>query len=264
MNPIHYYIIDPTKNITALADTPVAPADRPAVAARIMEQEPSCEQVGFVSADGAPCLAMAGGEFCGNAAMSAAALYCSRTGIAPGETRRVTLTVSGADRPVPVEVTAEGAASFACAVGMPPPERVAEETFSLGARELTLPVVYFPGIAHIIVPKDRLSEAEAEGTVKDWCRQLGVPGLGVMLFDRAALMLRPLVYIPAADTLFWESSCASGTAAAGVWLARTAGQAADVTLREPGGCLRVQAEGERIRLSGRVDVLSEHTVLMEY
>ena len=270
MNPLYYYIhyniADPTKNITALADSPVPPEHRPAVAARIMEQEPSCEQVGFVDFDsgGAPCLAMAGGEFCGNASMSAAALYCSRSGITPGETRRVTLTVSGMDQPVPVDVTAEGGAAFSCTVQMPPPVRVTEETLPLGVRQLTLPAVYFPGITHIIVAKDELSAAEAEGAVKDWCRRLGAAGLGVMLFDRAALTLRPLVYVPAADTLFWENSCASGTCAAGVWLARTMGQTADVTVREPGGSLRVQAEGERILLSGRVNLLAEHTILIEY
>ena len=265
MNAIHYYIIDPTKNITALAETPVTPERRPAVAARIMEREPTCEQVGFVRVDGrgAPRLEMAGGEFCGNAAMSAAALYCAENGITPGETRLVTLSVSGADRPVEVSVTAENGTAFACTVQMPPPERIAEETLPFGGRELTLPVVYCPGIAHIMVTKDELSEAQAETAVKDWCRRLAVPGLGVMLLDRAALMLRPLVYIPAADTLCWESSCASGTGAVGAYLAREAGLAADVTLREPGGSLRVRAEGERILLSGRAKLLSERQITVD-
>ncbi len=261
MNGIHYYLLDPTKNITALADTPVALEDRPAVAARIMQEEPSCEQVGFVDFSGeTPRLEMAGGEFCGNAAMSAAALYCANNGVAAGEARRVTLTVSGADAPVEVTVTAESGASFACTVAMPPPDRIAKETLPLGKRQLSLPVVYCPGIAHIMVTEDELTAAEAEAAVKDWCAALGVQALGVMFLDRNALTLRPLVYVPAADTLFWESSCASGTCAAGAYLAHLTGREVTLTLSEPGGALRVQTGQQGApQLSGRVAILKEWT-----
>ena len=262
MNAIHYYILDPTKNITALADTPVAPALRPAVAARIMAQEPTCEQVGFVRLEGrgAPRLEMAGGEFCGNASMAAAALYCAKNGATPGETRRVTLSVSGADRPVEASVTAQSDGAFVCTVQMPPPERIAAETLPLGGRQFTLPVVYCPGIAHIMVTKDELSEAEAARAVRDWCARLSVAGLGIMLFDPAACSLKPLVFIPAADTLVWENSCASGTGALGAYLADQTGREAMLTLTEPGGKLRVRAlPGEAPLLTGTVMLCAEHT-----
>ena len=106
MTALHYYIADPTKNITALVETPVPAASRPFVASRVMEREPACEQVGFVYRGGAgePCLAMAGGEFCGNASLSAAALFGEQAGLRPGETRDMRLSVSGAEEPVPVTV----------------------------------------------------------------------------------------------------------------------------------------------------------------
>ena len=261
MNGIHYYLLDPTKNITALADTPTAPEDRPAAAARIMQEEPSCEQVGFVDFSGeTPRLEMAGGEFCGNAAMSAAALYCANNGITAGETRRVTLAVSGAAKPVEVVVTAKDGA-FACTVRMPAPERIAEETLSLGGRKMTLPVVCCPGIAHIMVTEDELTPAEAQAAVKGWCATLGVQALGVMLLDENALSLRPLVYVPAADTLCWESSCASGTCAVGAYLARRSGREVTLTFSEPGGTLRVQTgpQGEPL-LSGGVTIRKERTI----
>ena len=69
-------IFDPTGNITALVESPVAPEEQSAVAARIMERFPQVEQVGFVRLpreSAAPVeLCMAGGEFCGNASMSGA------------------------------------------------------------------------------------------------------------------------------------------------------------------------------------------------
>ncbi|MBQ6065342.1 MAG: hypothetical protein IJK89_00845 [Clostridia bacterium] len=261
MTALHYYLIDPTKNITALADTPISPESRPALAARIMNEEPSCEQVGFVDFSGkTPRLDMAGGEFCGNAAMSAAALYCANCGIPAGGTRRVTLDVSGADKPVEVAV-AEQNGAFACTVAMPAPERISKETLFLGNRQLSLPVVYCPGIAHIMVTEDELTTAEAESALKGWCAALATQALGVMFLDRDALTLRPLVYVPAADTLCWESSCASGTCAAGAYLADRAERDVALTLSEPGGTLRVQTgpQSESL-LSGRVAILKERTV----
>ena len=259
MTPLRYYLADPTKNITALVETPVPAASRPFAARRIMEKEPACEQVGFVSrnAGGEPCLAMAGGEFCGNASMSAAALFCEKDGIAPGETRAVCLTVSGAAEPVPVRVTAGEEGFFSCTVRMPPPERILTADLPLDGKNLSLPAVFFPGIAHIMVTKDELDAARAERVIRDWCNRLGAAGLGVMLYDESGRSLRPLVYIPGSDTLFWESSCASGTAALGAFLAERSGEVA-LTVTEPGGTLRVRATPEgTVDLSGQVRILGE-------
>ena len=77
--PLSYALLDPTGNMTLLAETPVPEAAQPLTAKRLMALEPATEQVGFVSKteDGIG-LRMAGGEFCGNASMSAAVLYLLR------------------------------------------------------------------------------------------------------------------------------------------------------------------------------------------
>ena len=83
-----------------------------------------------------------------------------------------------------------------------------------------------------------------------------------MLFDEKALTLRPMVYVPAADTMFWESSCASGSAAIGAYLTGKTGEQVDLFLKEPGGTLRVNAApGCGVRLSGQVTVRSEGTMI---
>lgn len=263
MTTLHYYIADPTKNITALVETPVPAASRPFAAAQIMAREPACEQVGFVCRDGAgqPCLSMAGGEFCGNASMAAAALYCAENGIQEGETRVLRLCVSGAAAPVPVTVTPQQDGSFACTVRMPAPERIAAAQLPLDGKEFSLPVVYLPGIAHIIAAKDELNAETAERAVRDWCGRLGAAGLGIMLFDEVRQSLRPLVYVPAADTLCWESSCASGTAALGALLAKEAEGDVSLAVAEPGGTLlvRAAASGE-IDLTGRVAITEKKII----
>ena len=76
---LKYSIFDPSGNITALVETHINNDSQPEVADEIMKAHPEVEQVGFVYFDAIrpvpTYLRMAGGEFCGNATMSAAALY---------------------------------------------------------------------------------------------------------------------------------------------------------------------------------------------
>lgn len=249
---LEYIIADPTGNITALVLTPVPPAEQPRMAAALMAREPSVEQTGFLRPGGdGPELRMAGGEFCGNATLSAAAVFARERGLAPGEYLPLPVRVSGAPGPVRVCVTALADGSFSGSVEMPPPETVGMKTLKLDGREISLPCVEFPGITHIIAPGDMDRDA-AERAARAWCRGLGADALGLMLLDERARRLTPLVYVPAGDTLFWESSCASGTAAAGAWLCQRDGVKRRLTLSEPGGKLDVTAKPGWILLGGRV------------
>lgn len=244
---ILYSLLDPTGNLTILVETPVAVSAQPRVAALLMAQEPMAEQVGFLSPGGKGydlALRMAGGEFCGNAAMSAAALLHLRNFLPDGICR---VSVSGAERPVEVEVRGDGSDyACLCRVEMPRPLRIGE---AFGA-----PLVEFPGISHQIltVPTSR---AAAEAAVKERCAALGAEALGLMLLSRDGASLTPLVYVPGADTLCWESSCASGTAAVGAHFAAKYGAETTLSLREPGGVLRVTAAPDgAIFLAGRARI----------
>lgn len=258
---LKYYLVDPTKNITALAVSPVPPKDYAETAARIMKEEPACEQVGFLTCgpEDEWALDMAGGEFCGNASLSAAALIGSFGSLPPGQTKEILLRVSGAPEKVRVKLTA-GAADYTGEVTMPPPLNIAEERLPLGTETLPLPVVYFPGIAHIIAPADLADDKTAEEAVRRWCGQLGTAGLGLMLYSPEQESLRPLVYIPGADTLFWESSCASGATAVGAYTLWKTGKPAVLSLRQPGGTLRIEATQTALRLTGRAKILGCRTL----
>ena len=248
---LHYYLLDPTKNMTILVETPVPAESQPFVASALLRAEPAAEQVGFVSPGAEDCdtaLRMAGGEFCGNATMSAAALFCMKNGIS-GKTVRV--RASGAEAPVTVEVRAAGN-GYACTVDMPRPKRI---TQSFGC-----PLVEFDGISHMIVTEP-MERAAAEAAVKARCTALGADGLGLMLLDEAAETLTPLVYIPCGDTLYWEHSCASGSAAVGAYLAARRSGEIDLALREPGGILRVKAAPDGPIFLGGTVILTKETVL---
>ena len=247
---MHIY---PTGNITALVETDVDIEDQPAAAARIMELEPDVEQVGFISyagntADGSVpvSLRMAGGEFCGNAAMCAAALFAIRSGL---QGDAVPVRISGATAPVLVRLKRQAEGSFGAAAEIPPAIRIGMVD--------TLPIVEMEGISHIIIEPDsglfgiKEDSALAESLLRQWCGALGADCLGMMFLSEAATgaaiagesrVLTPLVYVPGADTMFWENSCASGSAAAGMYLAARTGAPVDVTFDEPAGRLRVESD----------------------
>ncbi|MBQ0133577.1 MAG: hypothetical protein KBS46_00300 [Clostridiales bacterium] len=240
------YLYDPTGNMTVLVEGEVSAEERRTVADGLMARCPEAEQLGFLSGGREGCdirLDMAGGEFCGNAAMCAAAHFARTHG---GGDRLVTVSVSGEEKPLQVRLE-QRADGFAGRVHMPLPLSV--EEVRLG--EHTLPLVRFAGISHLI-SDGILARQEAEENIRRWCAQLGADCLGVMLYDRLRGQLAPLVYVANIDTLFWENSCASGSAAVGVWLYAREGKSVSASFSEPGGVLAAECDGENLILRGSV------------
>ncbi len=265
---MRYCIVDPTGNITALVESEVEVARQPSVAAELMQRHPEVEQVGFVRlvSGGAPgeplvgTLRMAGGEFCGNASISAAALCLLRAEEALGanivrqgsaqDPCVASMRVSGAAHPVEVRLFRESAKAFKAAIHMPEAKDLSQKALSYGGVSAEVPVVELEGISHLVIeannPFFSLLErhAAAEEAVKVWCGQLGADGLGLMFLEKEgpSRKLTPLVYVADGDTVFWEHSCASGSAATTLYLAKQTGAPVDQELVEPGGSLRVTCD----------------------
>lgn len=259
MMQIQYIKTDPTKNITVLVETSVPQALQAAAAEALMRRIPGCEQVGFIGrADGCDAaLRMMGGEFCGNASMSLAAVFAQKV----GTEGNFTLKVSGAAAPIKVYITKDGNA-YRGRVSMPLPTGIEKYDFGRYSAE----VVRFPGIAHAIVTAP-MSAALAEMLIREWNAQVGAEAFGIMLFDETAGTLTPIVYVRSTDTVVRESSCASGTAATAALMAVRNGSAS-LALREPGGILTAQATAEddrvtELTLDGEVRILETGTVAID-
>lgn len=269
-------IFDPTGNITALVESSVAPEEQSAAAARIMERFPRVEQVGFVRLpreSAAPVeLCMAGGEFCGNASMSAAALSVLRRGSAADESgwETLRLRVRGVSREVEVRLRQESADTFLASVQMPPARLLEERVFPFGALRDPLAVVQMEGISHAIVTPGsafftlRDDRDAAEEAARRICAALGAKAFGMMFLEGEAprLRLTPLVFVPESGTMCWENSCASGSAAVAAALAERGGAPVRAELEEPGGVLAVESAGLRgeTRLSGRTRLVGQTSV----
>ncbi len=249
-----YSLFDPTGNRTILVQTPVPEADQPEIAAKLMELEPETEQVGFYQETNPIRLRMAGGEFCGNATMSAAVLSAEH---ANAEALDAVISVSGAADPVPASVKKQPEGYWIGTVEMPKPKALTEVLLP-GAG--TVPVVEFDGIAHVILEQP-LPRPLAERSAPAWCEKLGADALGLLFLDKRTGGLTPLVYVPAAGTLCWEKSCASGTTAVGYYLAREQGEPVTATLRQPGGVLKIAADPDgSLMLTGAVRQLDTKTI----
>lgn len=319
---LQYSILNPTGNITALVESPVPIKMQPSAATEIMQRHPEVEQVGFVTYENLPVhgtfgealpvlgsqgeilpvhgshgetrpvhgsLRMAGGEFCGNATMSAAALYLLRHHTKKPAASEIEycvhLRVSGADEPVEVRLKQENQpetpvqtqgipvrarTSFLASVHMPRPLSIAETTFSHGGVTGTLPFVRMRGISHVLIEPHtpffrlRADRTDAGHAIREWCSLLEADGLGLMFLEHVSTETRltPLVYIPGSGTMFWENSCASGSSAVGMILAARAGKTLRLPLHEPGGILSVTSDPDTLKtwLSGQVHLVNKQTL----
>ena len=281
-------VADPANNITVFVLEYDGNSAKPADIARAILAEKSlgAEQVGFVIPPGysAPGpyaglwrLEMAGGEFCGNAARSFG-LYVARLQELKGWAR-VFVSVSGAAAPVLVEANVELGRARA---EMPKPAAIE----SLVYKDRSLPVLVFEGITHIIAP-DLEAGRDTFFAIKSLAEeQFSAPGveaaelgsgpsgpsagsgpsspaagsgqsafsaLGVMFYDTASRFLRPAVYVRSTDSLVFESSCGSGSAALGVWLNRDRQEGtASYGIAQPGGLI----ETEVVKKAGKITGLT--------
>ena len=174
----------------------------------------------------------------------------------------VRLHVSGTTQPVEVSLRHTAAAAFSAELQMPPALEITERDFTFEKLQGALPLVRMEGISHIIIESASpffmlLSDRPAaECAVRRFCEELGADGLGLLFLEGEGSERRmtPLVFIPGSSTVFWENSCASGSAAVGMYLADQKAAAVSVLLHEPGGDLLVSSDRNAglTRLRGRV------------
>ncbi|MDR1319490.1 MAG: hypothetical protein LBJ90_07685 [Treponema sp.] len=266
---------------SAKDEEPCPPARRAAIAkALLADLSLGAEQVGFVipakphtlrwkqtksgggAAEGLWRLEMMGGEFCGNAARSFGLFVARETGLAGKGT--VTIGISGAAEPLAVHVDTE---TGSAAAEMPLP--LAEETLEYEGRPL--PVYVFEGITHVIAEGFEADESLTRALLRLYRPAAGQPppaAFGVMFYDAARRFMKPAVYVAATDSLVFESSCGSGSAALGVWLARAGeesfeisqpGGVIEVTTVKRGGEIRRVTIGGKVGLSGRLSFAARGT-----
>ena len=244
---VEFVKISPTQNMTILITSLVDRRLHRDVAQKIMAYDNVyAEQVGFVESPENPKalarLQMAGGEFCGNASLSLCAYLIWKGDVKCEyeEQRTVPIEVSGSSDVLYCDVKKRDG-YFLAKINMPVPEAVGSFDSEIAG---SLPVVYMPGITHVIV------DTNETGVSKDLLVETFVSNsdpftkedaFGIMFYDRKTCSIEPFVYVKTMGTKVWERGCGSGSAALGAYLAHLAGESVKVDVAQPGGIITVEA-----------------------
>ena len=202
----------------------------PALCAFLQSSEMLCaEQLGYVDTE-KKRLFMSGGEFCLNASRAFGALLDLER---PTRQRSYTMSVSGLDDPVQVDVTGD-CPDYCCTARLP----LAADSLIRLDRDACL--VRLPGISHLLLPcaggRPPDNPARLAGHLR---RQHGLEACDAcgVVWWRGGRRPRiwPLVHVRATGTDYLENSCGSGSLALALALAGSSG--ASLEIEQPGGSL---------------------------
>ncbi|MDR2864240.1 MAG: hypothetical protein LBV68_01355 [Spirochaetaceae bacterium] len=224
----------------------------------LADKQLKAEQLGFIKEPRRTNefwrLDMAGGEFCGNAAR-AFGFYAAYSEGSRGA-GRIIIEMSGAAVPLSVDYDIPDAVSgilngdisgFA-STAIPLPRK--RKTISYQGREC--PLYIFDGIHHLIIEDTPGGEdcffalkglAEKEAGLAD--------AFGVLFYNRAEDILQPVVFVRALNTMTFESSCGSGSAAFACeyFINKSEGEGS-VLVRQPGGVIKASVVKNRGEIAG--------------
>lgn len=214
---IEYYVLDPAKNITAIVTGDVPEGKRAEIAESIMKENKEIEQVGFIKVHGESCYLDMAGGE-----------FC-------GNAVRCASLVSKSNKVICCgqEIKCEGSLAY----------------LPKDLKGITHTIIELPYEQH------SASKAKYEKLIKELAE--GSDAFGIMLFDEKELRLTPLVYVSVINTMFWENSCASGTAALANYFLDKYGKALKLDIKEPGGIISIESDPslDYIKLDSEIDIL---------
>lgn len=264
--PVQFVKLSPASNTTVLVTSRHPAAQYCAIADRLLRAEHvHAEQVGFILPPRSPQaqarLHMAGDEFCANATLSLAAWHAAT--LALQGRAELLIETSGTQRALPCQVE-PAAAGYRCQLEIPWPQRI--EPYPLPGIEHAGLVRYADAV-HLVVEgagSDPLLRERAQQLAGELAARETASVVGIMLYDRHRRELAPLVSVPALGSLIWESSCGSGTAAVGAYLAAKTDAPVNTSVKQPGGTTRVFADSSRaeataLRICTEVNIVAEGT-----
>lgn len=229
---ISYEVLSPGGNITALVRDTVSREAHAAIARRIMEGDPSIEQVGFIEPptqkDVAFRLQMMGGEFCVGASLAAAFLLGE-------ENRQLSFEVSGFEEVVMAK-RSHGSVELLV------PGSIVSMTEKCGGGVR----VDLIGIRFVVL-SGPCSAREARMLIRQHKGTFPAVGAIQTSSTRAGLTIVPHVWVRDTDTYIEETACGSGSIAA---VLACAGSEGEVCVLQPSGTMykiAITREGDGIK-----------------
>lgn len=267
---LNFVKVNPVENMTIFIMDQIPRKDHKSLSNKIMDYNNlHGEQVGFIeraASEDMLRLQMMGGEFCGNATRSLAALMVHNDYPQIKKEKEkylVDLEVSGMEESIRCEVEKLDGNKYLSKIEMAPPISIEEVSIDFEGEDLEFTRVNFEGIIHFIVDKDKIDDKNKfYRRIKDSLEDSDYEAFGIMYYDFKDDFMEPLVYVRSTDSLFWERSCASGTCAYGAYLSHKNKGNIHVDIDQPGGSLNVDVEYkdgkiEKIYLDGKVEIVGQ-------
>jgi diaminopimelate epimerase len=233
----------PAQNTTVLITSYCPQSYYSAVAEKAMNYDYlHAEQVGFIvppsKEDSVIGLEMAGGEFCGNATLSAAAYVMYKKLI---DKDNFHIDVSGADEPIRCRVEKVSTYRYNTSCIMPLAKRIDEMELELLAKTVKGYIVEFEGISHFVLEtKEEFAEySEVTQALK---KVIDTNAIGVIPYKTlkdGSYKIKPFVHVKKINTNIFERGCGSGSLALGIYLKKVGGVSKEIEVVQPGGVIRV-------------------------
>lgn len=259
-NQYEYTILRPGGNDQMLIKGIVPKNKRRRINDEMIKRFPNVEQVSFYQFDldnNLANLELAGGEFCGNATRSLAYLLLR------GQTGEVSIKVSGTTSKLRAGVRQKNTA-FA---QMPVSKFKAVEKLRPNLFRIDL-----EGITHLIYKQSRPTIKDLKQYAFEILRKENlinsVPAAGVMFITEKEqfIDLEPVVWVRDIETLLYETACASGTAAVGIWKAlQSKERSTKVKVLQPTGkfieaeVTKNESSGLDVYINGEIESLKKGT-----
>ena len=254
----------PCSNTTVFIVDKAEKAKYGEIAAQVMDYDHLCaEQLGFITEpfDNSAVirLEMSGGEFCGNALLSAAALvrYKSLT-----DKNKFYLECSGVAETLGCEVNEIGRGKYFAKAEMPADYKLQELTLTADGREYCGHLVIWSGISHFVFPGE-IPEGCYEKIMEILIKKNKNSAYGIIPYikrNSAAYFIRPYVYVPETGSRVFEQACGSGSLSLGVALSE--GKTRVIEVSQPGGVIKVFC-GPDYYIAAEVFFSCEGTVFVE-
>lgn len=239
----------PSQNTTVFV-TSFCPRDAyTEVAEKIMSYEYlQAEQVGFLVApknkNSIIGLDMAGGEFCGNAALSVAAYILYRD-LCKNE--EFFIEVSGESLPIKCFVKKKSHNIYYSKVEIPPAVSSEDISFKINDTLMVGSLVELKGIAHIVLDYWPSNDVFEQIIKKVEAMEIVTDAIGIIPYkkiDDKIFEIKPYVYVKGIDRGVFERGCGSGSLALGIYLAREKGVTGEIVVQQPGGTITVEIGAE--------------------
>jgi len=241
---VEYKIYNPCGNITALViGDDYTKEQRQRINDEIMKQNETVEQVGFLSVT-AKKLTMAGGEFCGNATRCATKYYLEDK---KGE---LDIKVSGTSDILKSGKCKNGELWTQIPISKENIEKIENNAYKINLE----------GISHIVINK-YVNEFERKIIIDKYIQTYNnESALGVVFIENIEKQIRinPYVWVKDINTLFYEQSCGSGSAAVGILQSFLKQKSLEILILQPyGEIIKVttnyQNQIKEVRISGKID-----------